>query len=86
MKISKQAKASRLIVDEVEIEIGGQRIDKHYGVWMEIWCELTHSQQKEECLNKMIKHTNIFKNYQHQQKNKRFIFKALGRYTRRTVG
>jgi hypothetical protein len=29
------------LVKEVEIEIGGQRIDKHYGHWMETWSELT---------------------------------------------
>jgi len=29
------------IIDNVEIEIGGQRIDKHYGHWMEAWVELT---------------------------------------------
>ena len=25
----------------VELEIGGQRIDKHYGEWMQVWTELT---------------------------------------------
>jgi hypothetical protein len=29
------------IIDSVEIEIGGQRIDKHYGDWLNIWTELT---------------------------------------------
>tara|TARA_Y100000389_G_scaffold200506_1_gene241113 strand:+ start:47 stop:1138 length:1092 start_codon:yes stop_codon:yes gene_type:complete len=29
------------IVDDVELEIGGQRIDKHTGHWMETWAELT---------------------------------------------
>jgi hypothetical protein len=29
------------ILDSVELEIGGQRIDKHYGHWMEVWSELT---------------------------------------------
>ena len=29
------------IIDYVELEIGGQRIDKHYGHWMEVWSELT---------------------------------------------
>ena len=27
--------------DNIELEIGGQRIDKHYGEWMEVWAELT---------------------------------------------
>jgi len=29
------------LVESVEVEIGGQKIDKHYGAWMEIWCELS---------------------------------------------
>jgi hypothetical protein len=28
-------------IDSVEVEIGGQRIDKHYGHWMEVHSELT---------------------------------------------
>jgi hypothetical protein len=31
------------LINEVELEIGGQRIDKHYGHWMEVWSELTES-------------------------------------------
>ena len=34
-----------LIIDEVEVEIGGQKIDKHYGHWMEVWSELTEKSQ-----------------------------------------
>jgi hypothetical protein len=29
------------LIDNVEVEIGGQRIDKHYGDWLHIWNELT---------------------------------------------
>ena len=28
-------------INSVEIEIGGQRIDKQFGHWMETWFELT---------------------------------------------
>ena len=31
------------LLKEVELEIGGQRIDKHYGHWLETWAELTES-------------------------------------------
>ena len=30
-------------IKSVEVEIGGQRIDKHSGTWMEVWNELTES-------------------------------------------
>ncbi len=29
-------------IDYVELEIGGQVIDKHYGQWMDMWYSLTH--------------------------------------------
>ena len=29
------------LIDNVELEIGGQMIDRHYGHWMETWAELT---------------------------------------------
>ena len=28
-------------ITDVELEIGGQKIDKHSGLWMETWFELT---------------------------------------------
>ena len=31
------------LISEVECEIGGQKIDKHYGHWMETWAQLTLS-------------------------------------------
>jgi hypothetical protein len=34
------------IVHEVDLEIGGQRIDKHYKEWNEIWAELTTPDSK----------------------------------------
>jgi len=41
-------------VDYVEVEVGGQVIDKHYGQWMKIWCDLTHGVDKKAMLNKML--------------------------------
>jgi hypothetical protein len=32
-----------VLIKNVEVEIGGQRIDKHYGDWMHIWNELTQT-------------------------------------------
>lgn len=30
-----------MLIKQVEVEIGGQRIDKHYGDWLNVWNELT---------------------------------------------
>ena len=34
---------SAVDINSVELEIGGQKIDKHYGHWMEVWAELTEN-------------------------------------------
>ena len=41
------------IVNEVELEIGGQRIDKHYKEWNQIWNELSTSESKSSGLKSM---------------------------------
>jgi len=45
------------LIDEVSIEIGGQTIDKHYGLWLNIWNELTQTSEKSEGYNMMIGNT-----------------------------
>jgi hypothetical protein len=41
------------IVSEVELEIGGQRIDRHYKEWMQIWEELSTPESKAIGLKSM---------------------------------
>ena len=41
-------------IEYVEVEVGGQVIDKHYGAWMKIWCDLTHGVDKKTMLNNML--------------------------------
>merc|ERR1712022_46003 len=45
------------LVSQVEIEIGGQRIDRQYGDWMHIWNQLTLTAEQERGYHKMIGHT-----------------------------
>ena len=42
------------LIEYVEVEIGGQTIDKHYGNWMTIWTDLTHGGQSKILLDKML--------------------------------
>jgi hypothetical protein len=42
------------VINYVEIEIGGQRIDKHYSHWLYIWNELTLPVSKREGYNDMV--------------------------------
>ena len=43
-----------LLVRNVEIEIGGQKIDKHYGDWLHIWNELTRPAGKQAGYAEMV--------------------------------
>lgn len=45
------------ILSQVEVEIGGQRIDRQYGDWMHIWNQLTLSKEQERGYNKMVGNT-----------------------------
>ena len=45
------------LISIVEVEIGGQRIDRQYGDWMHIWNQLTMSSEQQRGYWKMIGHT-----------------------------
>ena len=45
------------LVAQVEVEIGGQRIDRQYGDWMHIWNQLTLSSEHQSGYYKMIGNT-----------------------------
>ena len=42
------------IVDEATLSIGGQKIDKHYGMWLELWDELTGTSEKKAGYDAMV--------------------------------
>ena len=51
---SKLERFGHKLIKTVEIDIGGQTIDKHYGEWLEIWSQLTHSFEQLQKLRDMI--------------------------------
>ena len=44
-----------IFIDKVEVEIGGQMIDRHYGNWMYIWNKLSLSPSKFGGFNRMTR-------------------------------
>ena len=42
------------LISYVELEIGGQRIDRHYGDWLQIWNELTQEPGKQAGYAEMV--------------------------------
>jgi hypothetical protein len=45
------------LISQVEVEIGGQRIDRQYGDWMQIWYQLTSSAEQARGYAKMVGNT-----------------------------
>ena len=46
------------MISMVEVEIGGQRIDRQYGDWMHIWNQLTLTSEQESGYHKMVGQTS----------------------------
>ena len=45
------------LISQVEVEIGGQRIDRHYGDWMHIWNQLSMPAAQERGYYQMVGNT-----------------------------
>ncbi len=45
------------LISQVDVEIGGQRIDRQYGDWMHLWNQLTLTKEQERGYFKMIGNT-----------------------------
>jgi hypothetical protein len=42
------------LLNNVELRVGGQQIDRHYSRWMHIWTELTHDTDMKALLDKLV--------------------------------
>lgn len=56
-------KIGHAIMEDIEIRIGGQKIDRQYGDWLNIWHELSRNQDVEEIYNKMIGNIESLTNF-----------------------
>jgi len=53
------------ILDNVELQIGGQRIDKHYSQWLEIWHQLTNDAAHTKGLSEMLGNSGNNQSFTH---------------------
>ena len=53
-KVAWVRRLGHAMIKSVEIQIGGSQIDKQYGVWLDLWYELTHTAEQENGYNHMI--------------------------------
>ena len=74
------------LIKYVELEIGGQRIDKHYGDWLQIWAALTVPASMRTTYNKMIGKTSQLCTYNNNEKPRKTLYVPLQFYFCRNVG
>lgn len=53
-KIAWVRRLGHALIREVEVKIGGMCIDKHIGVWLDIWYELTHTTEEQRGYRHLI--------------------------------
>jgi hypothetical protein len=53
-KIAWVRRVGHAMINNIELTIGGSQIDKHWGTWMDVWYELTHTNEQEKGYNTMI--------------------------------
>lgn len=63
-------KLGHAIIDHVDINIGGERIDRHYGDWMNVWWELTGNIDQDQMYNKMIGNIDVMTKFDRNLKPK----------------
>jgi len=79
-KYAKFAWVSRLghaIIDYIEVRIGGEVIDKHYGDWINLWNELTNSEDQKKLYERMIGQVEELTTYDRKQKPMYTIYLPL---------
>lgn len=65
------------LIEEMEVRIGGHKIDKHLGDWINIWYELTANRDMEAIYNKMIGNVPELTTFDNTIKNKYELFIPL---------
>lgn len=74
------------LIKSVEVEIGGSRIDKQYGVWLEIWFELARSGDRDRGFAKMLGDVPELTRYDSSPKEEYTMYIPLQFWFNRHVG
>ena len=53
-KVAWVKRVGHALIDNIECTVGGSQVDKHYGMWYDLWYELTHTHDQERGYKKMI--------------------------------
>ena len=71
------SKIGLAMIDYVEIQIGGETIDKHYGDFMNIWQELTNLKYNKELYDKIIGNVRELTTFDRNEKSQYTLYVPL---------
>ena len=74
------------LLREATMEVGGTRIDKQYGTWLDIWYELARQGDHEEGYNRMIGDINELTEYNNDVKREYVLYIPLQFWFNRFIG
>ena len=74
------------ILDNIDIEIGGNTIDRQYGKWLFIWNELAENIYKKKTINKLIGNISKLTTYSRDTKDSYNLFIPLKFWFNRDYG
>jgi len=74
------------IINEVEVNIGGTKIDRHYGTWLDIWYELARQGDHEYAYSRMIGDIPALTNYDTTIKPEYILYVPLQFWFNKFVG
>jgi hypothetical protein len=74
------------MIDRVDINIGGERIDRHYGDWMNIWYQLTSRVEQDSQYNKLIGNVRELTSFDRNKKKSYIITVPLNFWFCRKMG
>lgn len=74
------------IIREVEVHIGGTKIDKQYGTWLDVWYELTRNSDHDIGYARLIGDTDILTSYNSDIKPEYILYIPLQFWFNRYVG
>lgn len=65
------------IIEYIDIFIGGKRIDRHYGIWINIWYQLTYKEEQIQIYNNLIGNVASLTNFDNEEKPSYDIYVPL---------
>jgi hypothetical protein len=65
------------IIEYIDIFIGGKRIDRHLGIWINIWYQLTYKNSQQDIYNQLIGNVDQMTNFDNSEKPNYDIYVPL---------